>query len=672
MSQTDTQHSPLAHRPEIDGLRAIAVLAVVFYHFGVPGVAGGFVGVDIFFVISGFLIGGILWREKITTGRLSLGRFYLRRIRRLAPAYVVMVAVVLSVGWAVLLPYDYRETAKGVIAATVYLSNVLFFRQSGYFDGAAEDKLLLHTWSLSVEEQFYLFLPLVFLIFARSPRAMILAFVTLFVVSMAASMPMTSRAQSAAFYLFPFRAWELLAGVLLAIWGTQRSSQWRYSAALSWLGLAMVLGAVVLVQPGAGFPGWQVIFPVLGTVLLIANGRDANIVNRALSLRIPVAIGLISYSLYLWHWPVLTLSKYIRGSYAGPGEIALWISLSIVLAALSWGLVEQPVRRARALSGRAILGSAALVSVLLLGTSAWIFRGDGLVQRFGPQTQVHIAASGDFLQDFSRCYTPKDGPFRGLEICPIGPTDKDPDLLIWGDSHVRAFYEGLSEIAQDTDRAALVIWRAGCPPAFGIQKQESAATRAQDQACGTANTQIQSALQSLPQYRDILLIGRWAYYATGTGTGLGADAQHTITLSSDGMDTLAQDQLLAEALKRTVYSLAAQDRGVFILQQPPEIANYSAPKGARALAHRQIDPDQARRLGEITLSDASARAASGQAAIEASGGQILKTWPWFCGAFLCEAVIDSQGQYFDNNHVTNSAARRMRETFAPVFSQDFQ
>ncbi|MCP4821480.1 MAG: acyltransferase, partial [Shimia sp.] len=344
-----------SHRKEIDGLRAIAVLSVVFYHFGLPGVSGGFVGVDVFFVISGFLIGGILWREKIATGRLSLGQFYIRRIKRLAPAYVAMSLAVLVVGWLVLLPNDFRETAKGVIAATVYLSNVLFFRQSGYFDGAAEDKVLLHTWSLSVEEQFYLFLPLVFLLFGRSRRAMIIGFGALFLASLISSLPMTERNQPAAFYLFPFRAWELLAGVLLAVWATEKRFEYRINAGISYAGLGVVLGSIVLIDPNALFPGWQAMFPVLGTVMLIANGQHDNLVNRALSMRLPVAIGLISYSLYLWHWPVVTLTTYVQGDYAGLGETALWIAISVALAAASWAFVEQPVRRAQAMSGKTVL-----------------------------------------------------------------------------------------------------------------------------------------------------------------------------------------------------------------------------------------------------------------------------------------------------------------------------
>ena len=193
------------HRPEIDGLRSIAVLAVVFYHFAVPGFSGGFVGVDVFFVISGFLIGGILWRDQCADRRLSLARFYLRRIRRLAPAYFAMAAVSLVVASFVLLPFEFREFGKGLIAATVYLSNVLFYRQAGYFDTASEEKIFLHTWSLSVEEQFYLFLPLAFLILGRSRLGLIWGLTVLAVASWVACIWLTPSHQTATFYLFPFR-----------------------------------------------------------------------------------------------------------------------------------------------------------------------------------------------------------------------------------------------------------------------------------------------------------------------------------------------------------------------------------------------------------------------------------------------------------------------------------
>lgn len=658
------------HRAEIDGLRAIAVLAVVFYHFGVPGFGGGFMGVDVFFVISGFLIGGILWREQQETGRLALGQFYIRRIKRLAPAYFVMAFVVLIIGALILLPNDFRETAKGVIAATVYLSNVLFFRQSGYFDGAAEDKIMLHTWSLSVEEQFYIFLPLLFLLFARNKTVMLWALGAVFGLSFVSNLVTTPLSHPAAFFLFPFRAWELLAGVGLAVLNIERPDLWRRHQALSWAGLALVLASVVLVVPGAGFPGWQVIFPVLGTVLLIGNGQDDNWVNRGLSMRIPVLIGLISYSLYLWHWPVLTFSKYLLVGYRGPGEVALWIAISFVLAALSWRLVEQPVRQAKTLPTWGLLFTAALASVSVLGLSFMVFKADGIPQRFGPQAQVHIAASGDFLQDFSDCYVPGDGPFEGIEICPIGPKESSPSLIIWGDSHVRAYYEGLKQAAREADRSALVIWRAGCAPAFDLEKRESAATPAQDAACAEANAQIRKALREMKHLQDVILVGRWAYYASGKGSG--SDAHNTIRLRSDVYGNMTQDALLGTALAATVADIGDLDRKVYILRQPPEIQNYHAPRVARALVHGRLSDQLARRIGQITVTDAQTRERGAAEALAKSGATILDSWGWFCDQFLCDAVQGGAGQYFDNNHVTNAAARRMRSVFYPVMARATQ
>jgi peptidoglycan/LPS O-acetylase OafA/YrhL len=315
------------YRPEIDGLRMIAVVAVVLYHFGLPGLGGGFAGVDVFFVISGYLIGGILWREAEATGRISLARFYIRRVKRLAPAFFAMVLAVSLVAWLVLLPFELRGYGKSLIAATVFLSNVLFYRDAGYFDTGAETKVLLHTWSLSVEEQFYIFLPLVCLLLLRWKRVFLGALWLCFAASLASSVWLTPTHQTATFYLFPFRAWELLAGVLLAIHSHGRAPL-KAGAWVSWLGLALVVGSLVMIDAARGFPGWQVLFPVLGTVLLLANGQAGNAVNAALSLRLPVFVGKISYSLYLWHWPVFVLSLYWRGACPSSYKVGHQIGLS--------------------------------------------------------------------------------------------------------------------------------------------------------------------------------------------------------------------------------------------------------------------------------------------------------------------------------------------------------
>lgn len=651
------------HRKEIDGLRSIAVLAVVLYHFGVPGLKGGFVGVDVFFVLSGFLIGGILWKEHKETGRVRLGHFYLRRIRRLAPAYFAMVFATFVVAWFVLLPFEFREFGKALIAATVYLSNVLFYGQAGYFDGISEEKFLLHTWSLSVEEQFYLVLPFMMLLLARFRKAFLWILVAAFVVSLASSLWMTDRSHTAAFFLFPFRAWEMLAGVMLAIWAQERKFEYQGLGHASYVALAALLLSIVLIEPGEHFPGWQVIFPVLATAVLIANGRDDNWVNRILSMRGPVFVGLISYSLYLWHWPVMTLSIYWRGEYAGPIETIAWMALSFVLSYVSWRFIEQPVRKGWPKANWALLFGWVVGSAVALGLGSLLFVKDGLINRFPAETRTHIAATQDFLQDWSRCYVPQDGPLIGIEICPIGPAGKSPEVLVWGDSHIRAFREGLDLVAHEQDRAGLIIWRAGCPTLFDVDKVENTATRAQNEACRAANDQIAAAVQDMDEIDTLLLIGRWSYYATGAGAG--ADASNEIQLSA-ATEYADQGSLFAQELQRSIRVLSGSFQRIYALEQVPEVAAYDSRQAARALAHGRTVP-----ASQIDLTEAQQRAAAANQAFKplaAKGDLIwLRSWPSFCSETACSAIYDGVGQYFDNNHITNAASLRVRSIFEPVF-----
>jgi peptidoglycan/LPS O-acetylase OafA/YrhL len=659
----------LAYRPEIDGMRAIAVLAVVLYHFSIPGLGGGMVGVDIFFVISGFLIGGILWRELKHTNRLRLGAFYIRRIRRLAPAYFAMAALTLLAGYAILLPFEFREFGKELIAATSYLANVHFWRETGYFDIGVENKPLLHTWSLSVEEQFYLFLPFFLLILRFSRRGLVGALWVLFALSLAACIATTPLSHSAAFYLFPFRAWELLAGVLLAIWAEDREVRPRAWA--SWLGLALMLGGIAFNQPGPGFPGWQVAVPVLGAVLVILNGRERNPVNLLLSTRPLVFTGWISYSLYLWHWPVLTLSLYWRSEYSGWGETVGWLALAVGLSVLSWALVERPLRMAKSIRPGWLLTLWAALSALFIGIGGVIYLKDGAPGRFAPHIRTHIDASADFLQDWTRCHVPETGIWAGTEICPLGPEGK-AELLIWGDSHVRAVKEGLEQLAFELDTPALLIWRAGCPPIFGLGKAENTTSRQEDFACAEANARIRVAVGGETGLKRLLLVGRWSYYAEGAGTG--SDADNTIqleALADAGLTSTTQAGLYAESFPRTVALLSQWFEQIYVLRQPPEIPFYGSREIARAAAHGRL-PEDAGSLFTVsreTLAARNVRAETPLMAMAARGEiALLDSWPWYCTEHACSALPDGQALYFDNNHITNSAARRMRELFAPAFN----
>lgn len=652
----------LTYRPEIDGLRAVAVVAVVLFHFGIRPLGGGFVGVDVFFVISGFLIGSLLWREHVATGRVSLRAFYLRRFRRLAPAWTAMGLGVFAVGYLVLLPNDLRELGKSLVAAALFAANIHFYRGAGYFDLEAEEKPLLHMWSLSLEEQFYLVLPLVMLALAgrwRPALAPLLAGAA--ALSLVACILLTPGHQTATFFLFPFRAWELLAGVLLAIGVETRRLPARLGLPVSLAGIGLVLASVVLIRPGAGFPGYAAIMPVAGTLLLILNGRDENAVNRALSLRPVVWVGAISYSLYLWHWPVRSFAQFLLDAPPGPLASLGLIALSVALAWLSWRFVERPFRRPRS-DNRPFMAGVAATAALLVGLGLWPYLAAGLPGRWSGEVLAYADAAEDFIQDWSRCTTPATGAFAGIEVCALGP-EGPPRVLAWGDSHLRAMKEGLDLAATEAGVPALLVWRAGCPPLFGIEKRETAATRQQDADCTSHNRQMEAAIAA-SDIDTVLLVGRWSYYAEGGGTGI--DAHNRITLS----DTLAGDRgdPWTDGVARTLCSLAEGGRRVFVLRQVPEIAEYDSQRAARRLARGEPLPAG---VTIIARGTAEAREARGLApfARAAAEGQValLDSWPMLCDAALCRATRGDQPLYFDNNHLTNTGARALRSLFAPVW-----
>jgi len=667
-------HPVLGYRPEIDGLRSIAVIAVVLFHYHVPGFAGGFIGVDVFFVISGFLIGGLLWKEYEEQRSISLIDFYIRRFRRLAPAYIVMGAVVFAAGYALLLPSDFRELGKELIAATTYIANIAFYRSAGYFDIGAEEKPLLHTWTLSLEEQFYLFLPLFILLFARSRQTLLTGLIAVGAVSLALSAIFTSQHQTAAFYLFPYRAWEFLAGVLLAIYSHRGQA---FGAWMSWLGLALLAVAIFLLSPKSMFPGVLAVLPVAGTVLLILNGEDANAVNRLLSSKVPVTIGLASYSLYLWHWPVLVLSLAWRDTYTGPAETLGWIALSFVLGWLSWRFVEIPTRNRRRVSAGMIVGGTLLGSSMLIALGGVAFLSQGWPGRWHGSVLAHSAASQDFLQDFSRCHVAADGPFKGIDVCSVGP-EGEPKFLAWGDSHLRAMMDGLKFAALDAGVPGLIVWSGGCPPLFGLEKQESAATRHQDAECTRYLRQMSQAVASVNGIESVLLVGRWSYYAEGRGVG--ADDHNTIVLSPDPEGTLGKQQragagqaaLYAEAVDATIERLLSLGKRILVLRQVPEVPLYGSRRVARLVAYGRIaDEAELAKLTEVSRADAIKRADQGNAPFEraAADGRIvlIDSWGALCGETKCGVMGEDRSLYFDNNHLTNLGALTLRPIFAPLF-----
>ncbi|WP_286869985.1 acyltransferase family protein, partial [Herbaspirillum sp. UBA812] len=368
-----------AYRADIDGLRTVAVLSVLVFHAFPSLLPGGFVGVDIFFVISGFLISGIIFRE-VQAGTFTFADFYSRRVRRIFPALMLVLVCSAAAGWFVLLAEEYATLGKHVVAGVVFVSNILLWRESGYFDVTSELKPLLHLWSLGVEEQFYLFWPVIVLCAARWKMRVIRMAIGLAVLSFVCNIALMQLKPVATFFLLPTRFWELMAGGILAwylpsarVRDFLSNSLMRFNgksisnadiAAL--LGLSLLLVAIFGLDADVEFPGWYALLPVVGAVCLILAGPSALINRCILAAPLMVAIGLISYPLYLWHWPIMAfLRNADRDLTPTSGIVA--IALSFLMAILTFVLLEKPLRQLRGTARRNATLVLLIVSLLVIG-----------------------------------------------------------------------------------------------------------------------------------------------------------------------------------------------------------------------------------------------------------------------------------------------------------------
>lgn len=447
----------MKYRPEIDGLRSIAVLSVLLYHLGVPGITGGFTGVDIFFVISGYLITGILLRD-LESGSFSLPRFYRRRALRILPAlFTVLMATLILSRW-VLLPSEMATMGRSIVAALMFVSNIFFWSELDYFNPDAKENPLLHTWSLGVEEQFYILVPLgMWLVYRYARRWLVPIFALSVLASFVLSFYTVTSMPRATFYLLPTRYWELGAGSLLALAGMTIAPRGAQAHGLAVAGLVLIAVGLFWLTPDSVFPGPTAIFPVLGSLALIAAGRES-FTGRILSTGGPIWFGKISYSLYLWHWPLIVLWKLRTDPYFSPLEIILIGVLSITLAALSTRFVEQPFRHLGPdLANARVLWPAALV--LVIGSAAgWLVSSYPQALRSYPAQVMALDSYADYFDQpdfrarwqYDKCHLDShSGGFETYDAYACLGEDNRPTILLFGDSHAAHIWAGLAEARPD-------------------------------------------------------------------------------------------------------------------------------------------------------------------------------------------------------------------------------
>ena len=505
-------HASIAnYRADIDGLRAVAILLVLWFHAFPDALPGGFVGVDVFFVISGFLITGIVLRG-LDKQAFSFAHFYAQRARRLLPALIVVLPATLAAGWHWLWPLEYEQLATHTAAAVVFVLNIVLWTEAGYFDVATELKPLMHLWSLGIEEQFYLLYPCLLWLAWRVWRKPVIAIAGMALVSFVASLLWLRHDATGAFFLPHTRFWELALGGLLAWWLHRKAAAPQQDMhavpglgrqLLPWAGLAAIATAALVLSPSTPYPGTAALLPVGGSLLLIASGPGTWVNRHVLGCRGMVLVGLISYPLYLWHWPILSFMRIVQTDTPSFMMRCAAVALSIALAWLTFRYVETPLRFGPRRNVR--LASVA-TTACVVALAAWTVRvADGLPQRLPAEAGALLAYQYDYQSGYREgtCFLrPEQGADTFSQCADTWAADK-PNWLLWGDSHAAHLRPGMQ-----TRYAAGInlVQRAasGCPPLF----DESFPDRPH---CPAIQEHIWKEIEAhVPQ--RVTLAARWGFY----------------------------------------------------------------------------------------------------------------------------------------------------------------
>ena len=646
-----------SYRPEIDGLRSIAVSVVILYHAGLASFSGGYVGVDVFFVISGYLITSILVSD-LERGRFSVRTFYERRARRIFPALFFVMLCCLPFGWLWLTPGQFKDFFQSLVSVTLFVSNFFFWLKSGYFGQAAETIPLIHTWSLSVEEQFYLVHPLALLLLWRYARSRLsLVLVLLAGLSLASCLWLEHRNPGLNFFFSPSRAWELLAGAFVALhgraWLAGRLGGHAGRELLSTLGLLLVLVPVFLYDRHTVFPGHLAIPPVLGSALILCFCTADTRLGRLLASRPMVAVGLASYSAYLWHQPVFAFARVLSADHPGAATLVALLPLVALLSYLSWRYVEAPFRRPAQVTGRSIfrLSLACSLAFGALGVGGHLLKG--LPQRFDADRSALAATSRPSPQR-DKCHT------DGLRYLPPGKACRylaEPaSWAVFGDSHGVEVAYALAERLLPQRQGVLHLTFSGCPPALNF-----------DAAAPGCSAWVAESLAYLEGHADIqhvLLAFRHSMHLYGDQLRgfpqAPADAPRFLPQLSPDAARLAYWSSLQDIVTR----LARAGKTVYLLDPVPELGasidrnifkrglwlNQGIdPAGAPLAYHALRNGPILERLSLPPFSTLAKRVRSADAV---------------CNSSSCWSIVDGQALYFDDNHLSLAGARRVIDLMA--------
>ena len=656
----------MQYRTEIDGLRAIAVLSVIFYHLGLVTIGAGFAGVDVFFVISGYLIGGLILNE-CASGDFRFRNFFARRARRIFPALFAIILLSFAAGWIIMLPKDYQYFLGGGATAVLSLSNIWFASRIDYFNPQAEQDPLIHTWSLGVEEQFYLVVPILIVLgwkFFR--RYLLLTLIVLAVASFLLAVWMSDKHPQLSFYMLPSRAWELLVGVIIAL----RERQLRdlasdlQAAIIGNLSLLILISALLLLPKGLDWPGKFTIAPVLATAGVLTYSSQVSITKRILSSQPLRMIGLMSYSAYLIHQPFIGFMSYLdMAPRTLPVKLILFLS-TFILAYLSWRLIETPFRQQKIPKyvGRGLLSVAAIgiVGLAIVGDKT-----DGIPKRFSGQIGDILAVENTFGPNNKRCLNVRENvPQLDLDAtCVLGP-NKSQSVAIWGDSHGAAIIDSVADQLAKDDVATRTYLLSSCLPVPALLNHgQKRAVR-----CAEFNERVLAHIKADDMLKVVVLVATWDNYFMSTDHPnmfgvIGEDSFYSYpTTGSPYMADDDRRKSVRDAVSLLLKQLVAAGKSVVIVQSNPR-PNINIPRFfARKINNgeelsEEYGYDRRYFETQVELSYSIMQ----DVASNYDTTQVSLVYPEtvLCDSDLCKVIIDDEIMFSDDNHLSVYGSKKV-------------
>lgn len=631
----------ISYRADIDGLRSIAVLLVMIFHFQILSIGkGGFLGVDIFFVISGFLITSILLKE-LQDNTFSFRGFFKRRILRLAPPLFCTLIGVMIAGWLLYFPAEFKELAQQVVATQLYFANIYFWQNVNYFGLYAESVPLLHTWSLAIEEQFYLLFPIVVFVIYRWAKMhfwKILCIGT--VISFALNLALTPSKPELTFYLMPTRGWEFLIGALAAPLSHQLAKLPRqHHETLAIIGIALIAGAVAFYSEGIAFPGSYALLPTLATALIIVSGHSGKtLICRALSSPLLVYIGRLSYPLYLCHWPIhVFAAEILEDDYTMAWRLAMF-ALTFIFAAAIFHLVEIPIRKGTGLRAwRSPYTAYAWGVAASMAFSMVIIYTHGMPNRFPERVITMANYSQDKPPPMQQCQHKDKLQYNDDDFCTIGSEGVSAKWLVIGDSHAWAAKEAFSKWLQMKNEAGLFLFRHACPPLRGLHM-------VRDQGkCFNFNDKVYDYMGRATNIENVVLVSAWIY-----GSG------RSITDNPSKLLTLEESRRIFD--RQFAFSLAQinNDLGKNVyLWEPVPGARGNVPQ---SLARASNVASESERLS-FSLQEHRTRHDYFYKNLEQNKSKVTLLFSpaqALCETGLCKVQVNNKPVYFDSSHLTFS------------------